>query len=105
MHRAGEKVVPITNSDDKRQITAVVAASMTGEYLPPQLIYTGKTNRCHPRVSAPAGWDIWHSHNHWSNEDTMKRYVEKIIVPFVARKREALDLNDSHPALVLFDCF
>ena len=56
MHRHGEKVVPIINSDDKRQITAVLAASMTGEYLPPQLIYTGKTKRCHPHVSSvPSG--------------------------------------------------
>lgn len=39
MPQAGEKVVSIAHSDDKRQITAVVAASITGEYLPPQLLY------------------------------------------------------------------
>ena len=27
--------------------------------------------RCHPRIDAPKGWDIWHSDNHWSNEETM----------------------------------
>ena len=43
MHRAGEKINPIANSDDKRQITAVLAASMAGEYLAPQLIFQGKT--------------------------------------------------------------
>ena len=63
MHHAGDKVVPIINSDDKRQVTAVLAATMTGEYLPPQLIYGGKTNRCHPKVTVPSGWDIWHTHN------------------------------------------
>lgn len=57
MHRAGEKMIPIAKSDDKRQITAVFAASMTGEYLAPQLIYKGKTERCHPQVSFPEGWD------------------------------------------------
>ena len=31
MHCAGEKVVPIIHVDDKRQITAVHAANMTGE--------------------------------------------------------------------------
>ena len=105
MHRQGERVVSISNSDDKRQITAVVAASMTGEYLPPQLIYTGKTEKCHPVVSIPSGWDIWHSHNHWSNEVTMKRYIEMIIIPFFAKKRQAMNLDESHPALVLYDCF
>ena len=105
MHQAGEKLIPIANSDDKRQITAVLAASMTGEYLPPQLIYQGKTNRCHPQVPIPEGWDIWHSDNHWSNEETMKRYIEKIVIPFITQKREALELSNSHPALVLFDAF
>ena len=31
MHCAGEKVVPIAHVDDKRRITAVLAANMTGE--------------------------------------------------------------------------
>ena len=41
MHWQKEKIVPIANSDDKRQITAVLAVMLTGEYLPPQLIYQG----------------------------------------------------------------
>jgi len=32
MHRAKEKVIPIASSDDKRQITAVLAVTITGEY-------------------------------------------------------------------------
>ena len=105
MHRSGEKVVPITNSDDKRQITAVLAVTMSGEYLPPQLIYKGKTERCHPAGEVPDGWDIWHSHNHWSNEETMMRYVEMVIAPFVDDKRATLQLDKTHPALAIFDCF
>lgn len=105
MNRAGEKVIAIANSDDKRQITAVFAATMTGEYLPPQVIYKGKTVRCHPKVAAPKGWDIWHSDNHWSNEETMKRYIEKIIVPFIVQKKQSLNLPTSQPALAIFDCF
>ena len=30
MHQAGDKVVPIAKADDKRQITAVLAANMAG---------------------------------------------------------------------------
>ena len=82
------EVIPIANSDDKRQITALLAATLTGEYLPLQVIYKGKTLRCHTNVSFPQGWDVWHSDNHWLNEETMKRYIEKIIVPFVSQKRE-----------------
>lgn len=35
----------------------------------------------------------------------MVRYVEKIIVPFITRKRAELNLEKSHPALAIFDCF
>lgn len=49
MNKSGKQVVAISNSDDKRQITAVLAVTMSGEYLPPQLICKGKTVRCHPK--------------------------------------------------------
>ena len=106
MHQAGDKIIPVANLDDKRQITAVLAVSLTGTYLAPQLIYQGKTERCHPQVDAiPEGWDIWHSVNHWSNEVTMKRYITKVIVPYVQKTRQELKLADSHPALVIYDVF
>ena len=98
MHRYKEKIIPIANSDDKRQITAVLAITLAGEFLPPQMIYQGKTPRCHPKVSYPEDWDVWHSANHWSTEETMIRYLEKVIVPFVSRKREALKLDKDRPA-------
>ena len=71
MNEAKAKRVVIANSDDKRQITAVFAATMTGEYLPVQLIYKGTTSRCHPKVLFPKDWDIFYSKNHWSNKVTM----------------------------------
>lgn len=105
MHKSGDKIIPIASSDDKRQITGILAATITGEFLPPQVLYEGKTERCHPKIAVPAGWDIWHSANHWSNEVTMKRYLEKVIVPFLERKRVELKLPPTHPALAIFDCF
>ena len=105
MEKQGAKVVPIANADDKRQLTAVLAVTAGGEYLPPQLLYKGKTVKCHPQVTFPDGWDVWHSDNRWSNEETMKRYVEKIIVPFVTQKRKALKLEASYPAITIFDGF
>ena len=105
MHQAKDKIIPISHSDDKRQITGVFAVTATGKFFPPQLIYKGKTERCHPKVSTPAGWDVWHSDNHWSTEETMVRYIEKIIVPFVNNRREELKLPKSQHALAIFDCF
>ena len=38
------ETVPIGNLDDKRQITGTFAVNLSGEFLPIQLIYTGKTD-------------------------------------------------------------
>jgi len=35
----------------------------------------------------------------------MKRYLEKIIIPFVCRKRKELGLQDNYPALAIYDGF
>ena len=44
----GEEGVEITAIDDKRQITAVFACSLTGKFLPMQLIYKGIISCCLP---------------------------------------------------------
>ena len=37
MERQGVKVFPIANTDDKRQLTAILAANAGGDYLPPRI--------------------------------------------------------------------
>ena len=103
--RRGSKRVEIGGLDDKRQITAVFAASLIGDFLPVQLVYQGKTDACHLSLRFPPEWDITHTPNHWSNEDTMERYLENIIEPYVTKKREELKLAKDFPALMIFDCF
>eukprot|EP00117_Sycon_ciliatum_P034838 scpid48499/ scgid26512/ Pogo transposable element with KRAB domain len=105
MASCGSKQVPLTGLDDKRQITAVLGCSMAGEFLPAQLLYEGSTNRCHPSVKFPDGYDIWHSPNHWCNESTMLRYVEKVLVPFFNKQRTKLQLDAATPGLVIMDVF
>ena len=43
VEKEGSKRVEIAGIDDKRQITAVFAGTLVGDFLPPQLIYKGKT--------------------------------------------------------------
>lgn len=105
MEKEGSKRVEIVAVDDKRQITAVFAGSLTGDFLPPQLIYKGTTKRCLPGVNFPSDWHITQSHNHWSNESTMKAYIEKILLPYINSKRRDLKLHPDYPALVIFDKF
>ena len=105
MEKEGAKRVEIVGVDDKRQITAVLAGSLTGDFLPPQLIYKGTTKRCLPTVQFPPKWHVTHSHNHWANEKTMKDYLHKILIPYIDEKRKELKLSTDYPALVLFDKF
>ena len=78
---------------------------MDGDFLPPQLIYQGKTPRCLPNIDFPVGWDITFTENHWSNETVMIDYVHKILLPYIEEKKKQLKLEPQQPALVIFDRF
>jgi hypothetical protein len=101
----GSKRVEIAGVDDKRQITTVFAGTMSGEFLPPQIIYKGKTAKCVPSTEYPPDWHVTFTENHWSNETTMIAYLQKILFPFLERKRDELKVATDFPALVIFDRF
>ena len=105
MEKEGTKRVPIIAADDKCQITAVFAGTLTGGFLPPQLIYKGTTKHCLSTVKFPNDWHITCSDNHWSNESTMIAYVQNTFFPYIDCKREQLKLGENFPALVIFDNF
>lgn len=48
MEKCGEKRVEMVGINDKRQITVIFCGTATGDFLPVQLIYKGKSSRCHP---------------------------------------------------------
>ena len=76
MERSGTRRVEIAGLGDKRQITAVLGGTLTGYFLPPQLICTIKIPACHPKnVAFPSDWHITNSPNHRSNEETVNDYV------------------------------
>ncbi len=58
MAMEGSKRVEIVGIDDKRQITAVFGCSLKGDFLPPQIIYSGKTQRCVPTINFPSDWHV-----------------------------------------------
>ena len=103
MDKRGVKRVEMIGTSDKRQITAVFCGTMTGDFLPVQVIYKGKTPCCHPRFAFPSGWHITHSPKNWSTEATMQEYVENIIVPYVEKAREFH--GEDRAALVIMDNF
>ena len=105
MAKEGSKRVEVVGIDDKRQITATFAASLSGNFLPVQMVYEGKTSKCHPPVKFPQGWHVTHTPNHWCNEDTMIDYIAAVIVPYMNEKRRQLSLDSKQVGLVILDEF
>lgn len=102
MDERGSTQVTIAGLYDKRQITVLLAAAKDGTLLPPQVIYAGKSDRCLPKgVRFPNDWDVTHTESHWSNEDSMIRYVEKVIVPYVNSIRDTLPLSQCDQQAIL----
>ena len=101
----GSKKVPISNIDDKRQITGTFTVSIKGDFLLIQLIYTGLTDRCHPKVKFPKNFPVTHSANHWSNEQVHMEYLKKTIFPHLENVRDTMNLGDDREALLIYEVF
>ena len=101
----GSKCVDVAGIDDKRQITAVLAVTLDGNFLPVQLIFQGKTSACLPRAKSPSGWHLTYTHNHWATEEATKDHIEKIILPYLTEKKKELKLRNDQRALCIFDNF
>ena len=98
----------IAGKDDKRQITTVYLLGLWLEIF--NLSSWCIKERHHviylPHVeSVPEGWHLTYSPSHWSTEQTMRDYIQKIIVPYVDKMRQKLKLGVNYPALLLFDNF
>ena len=98
MAREWSKKVPLAGVDDKRQITAVFGATLEGQFLPPQIIYQGKTEACLPLIRFPSDWHVAYTPNHWANELTTLDYIEKSFYLMFLRnvRRRDYTLNSVH---------
>ena len=80
-----------------------MAGTLSGELLPLQVISLGKTERGHPTFVFPSGF-VWHTPNHWANEETTFRFIENILIPYIKDVRSKQGAAEQH-ALVIFDVF
>ena len=58
MEKEGTKRIEFASIEGKREFTAVFVGGMSGEFLPVQLVYEGKTKVCLPKVNFADGWDV-----------------------------------------------
>jgi hypothetical protein len=103
---AGSTSVAVVGAEDKRQITAVVASSLYGDMLPLQLIFQGKTERCHPPTtpsSKSARVHITHSPNHWSSVETMQQWVDSVLIPYAERCIRRFELRADAAIILVLD--
>ena len=98
--------VPLVGKGNKKQITGNFTITMSGLFLPMQLIYKGTTRRCLPKgVDFPADLDVTCTTNHWSNESKAIHPLEKIMFLYVEKKKKELNLPLDQKAKLIFDVF
>ena len=97
------KSVPLQGKGKKKQITGTFAVSMTGDFLPMQLIYEGKTPRCLPKdVEFPKEFDVTFTPSHWSNKEKSKQLLDNVIFPYLKKKHD-LGLPGDQKSLFIYD--
>jgi hypothetical protein len=69
-----------------------------GDLLPLQVVFQGKTGQVLPKnaavvIAASEGWHLTHSANHWSTQETMRSFVQKVLHPYFEGKCFDLGLN------------
>ena len=103
--KKGSKTVSIAGSTDKRMITATFVITLSGHFLPIQLIYGSKTKKSIPAVKFPDEFHVTANPKHYSNEKESLEMMRKIIIPYVEEERRRLHLSNSHPAVLIMDVF
>ncbi len=94
----GAKQVLNLGKEDKRQFTVLGSTVADGVLLPLQVVFQGKTGQVLAKnaaamIAASEGWHLTHSANHWSTQETMRSFVQKVLHPYFEGKCFDLGLN------------
>ena len=105
MAEKGSRHVSRKGADDKRQGTAALSETLSGEILPFQLICHGKGKRSIPSSKFPAGFLLRANPRHWSNEEEPIKLLDGVIKPYGEKTKAELGLEDSRKARIIWDAF
>ena len=70
LEEKGTSRVSVSGTSDYRQITGTFGITISGDFLPIQLIYQGKTKLRQPKYQFPKEFHLTQTPNHWANEQT-----------------------------------
>ncbi|KAF4621853.1 hypothetical protein D9613_012075 [Agrocybe pediades] len=109
---AGTSQVAIVGIEEKRAFTLMVSVCANGTLLPFQAIYVGLTKVSLPAPTATnyddcikAGFlfEVSGTKTYWSNQSTMRNFVNKILAPYFDKKKEELGLPSTQKSLWQID--
>ncbi|KAG1828743.1 hypothetical protein DFJ58DRAFT_719776 [Suillus subalutaceus] len=108
----GSKQVAVIGQEEKRAFTVVIGISASGDALPFQVIYCGKTARSLPSKTTPQFKDAqdWafqlcfsNTDTYWSTFQLMCDYVRNILVPYWTRQKELVGAPDDQECILQLD--
>jgi hypothetical protein len=103
----GSKHTQVLGVEDKRQITLVVSSTTNGNLLPGQILFIGTTHRCLPPSRKlkciNSGPDLKFNENHWSTLEIMKDFVHKLLLAYLHKQIQQLDLQANQKPVWLID--
>ena len=103
--KKGNQRVPIARTTNYRQITGTFGVSLSGDFLPIQLVYQGKIKRCQPRYPFPREFHVTQTENHWTNENTSLVIIKEVLVSHVRKVRQKLSFPEDQQWLLIADVF
>ena len=101
----GSKHLAIAGGSFRQAITATFRITYTTKFLPMQLIYGGKTTKSFPRVKLPDSFSLSANEKPFSNTQVSLKLLDEIIIPYIQREREMLQLPHDQTALLIIDVF
>lgn len=108
----GSKQVAVIGQEEKRAFTVLVGISASGDALPFQVIYCGKTARSLPskttqqfKDAQDLGFELCFSNTdtYWSTFQLMCDYVRNILVPYWTRQKELVGAPDDQECILQLD--
>ena len=104
LSKKGSKHVAIKGLSFRQSVTATFGINFTNSFLPMQLIYGDKTVKSLPRMKFPDSFSLSTNEKHFSNNQESLKLIVKIIVPFVEKTLDMLNLGEDFLALLII-CF
>jgi hypothetical protein len=108
----GSKQVAVVGMDEKRAFTLLVSVAADGTILPFQAIFQGKTKLSLPAASLPNydnamkarfKFDFSGTKTYWSNQKTMRAFVDNTLAPYFTSRKVELGLPIEQKSLWQID--